>query len=182
MDIQNKFSKSVAGVAFVTFSILLIPLVAMLLTDEVVWTLTDFIVAGILIFGTGFTYKLITLNKSNNFYKSAAGLALGTPFVLVWANLAVGIIGSEDNPANLMYFGVLAVVIIGSVIAKLRPKGMTKAMVSTAVAQLLVTIIALISGMQNLSESFVMEIIIINGFLILLWSTSGLLFRYSAEK
>ena len=28
--------------------------------------------------------------------------------ILVWMNLAVGIIGSEDNLANLMYIGVLA--------------------------------------------------------------------------
>jgi hypothetical protein len=33
-------------------------------------------------------------------------------------NLAVGIIGSEDNLANLMSGGVLAVAIIGAIIIK----------------------------------------------------------------
>ncbi len=50
-------------------------------------------------------------------YRFAVGVALAAAFLLVWMNLAVGLIGSEDNPANLMYFGVLAVGFIGAIIA-----------------------------------------------------------------
>jgi hypothetical protein len=49
-------------------------------------------------------------------------------------NLAVGIIGSEDNPANLMYGGVLAVGIIGAIIARFEPHGMARALVATTLA------------------------------------------------
>jgi hypothetical protein len=42
-------------------------------------------------------------------------------FILIWMNLAVGIIGSEDNPANLMYGGVLAVAIVGAFMVRFRP-------------------------------------------------------------
>jgi hypothetical protein len=40
------------------------------------------------------------------------GLAVGTALFLVWSNLAVGLIGSENNPANMMYLGVLAVFLL----------------------------------------------------------------------
>ena len=36
-------------------------------------------------------------------------MAIVAAFLLIWINLAVGINGSEDNPANLMYGGVLTV-------------------------------------------------------------------------
>jgi hypothetical protein len=54
----------------------------------------------------------------NRAYRAAVGVAIAAAFILVWMNLAVGIIGSEDNPANLMYGGVLAIGIIGAVIAR----------------------------------------------------------------
>ena len=41
--------------ALATVLILLLPLITMQFTDEVIWNLADFIVAGILIFGFGLT-------------------------------------------------------------------------------------------------------------------------------
>ena len=82
----------------------------------------------------------------NSAYRAAVGVALAAAFILVWVNLAVGIIGSEDNPANVMYGGVLAVGIIGAIIARFQPHGMARALVATALAQALVAVIALIAG------------------------------------
>ena len=45
--------------AVVVALILLIPLVAMQFTSEVNWTLSDFVFAGVLLFGTGLTYELV---------------------------------------------------------------------------------------------------------------------------
>jgi hypothetical protein len=47
-------------------------------------------------------------------YRSAIGVALAAAFILVWLSLGVGIIGKDGDPANLMYFGVLAVGIVGA--------------------------------------------------------------------
>lgn len=52
-------------------------------------------------------------------------------------NGAVGIVGSEDNPANLMYGGVLAVGIVGAVIARFRAEGMARAQGSVALIALI---------------------------------------------
>ncbi len=75
-------------------------------------------------------------------YRWAVGLALAAALIMVWISLAVGIIGSEDNPANLMYVGVLAVGFVGAIIARLRPRGMARAMFATAIAQTLVLVVA----------------------------------------
>ena len=78
-------------------------------------------------------------------YRSAVGIALAAAFILVWLSLGVGIIGKDGDPANLMYFGVLAVGIVGAIVARLRPQGMSRALFATALAQALVAAIALIA-------------------------------------
>jgi hypothetical protein len=52
----------------------------------------------------------LTLRASGSLaYRFAAAITIGVCFLLVWFSLAVGIIGSEDHPANLLYAGVLAI-------------------------------------------------------------------------
>jgi hypothetical protein len=101
------------------------------------WTETDFAFAGALIVGTGVTFELAARMTNNNAYRAAVGVALAAAFLLIWINAAVGIIGSEDNPANLMYGGVLAVGTIGAVIARFEPDGMARALFVIALAQAL---------------------------------------------
>jgi hypothetical protein len=101
------------------------------------------------------------------------GVALATALLLVWINLAVGIIGSEDNPANWMYLGVLAVLVIGALITRFRPQGMARVLSATALAQAIVTVIALITQ----QELDTLEILLLNGFFVALWVGSAWLFR-----
>ncbi|MBD2104300.1 hypothetical protein [Leptolyngbya sp. FACHB-261] len=112
-------------------------------------------------------------------YRAGSGLALVAAFLLVWLSLGVGIIGKDGDPANLMYFGVLAVGIIGAIIARLQPQGMSRALFATALAQALVAAIALIAGL-GLPWSGPAEILLLNGFFIALFAGSGWLFRRSA--
>ena len=77
----------------------MVPLIAMQFTDEVVWTLGDFVVAAVLLMGTGVSYEFLARKAGSVAYRSAVGLALAAALFLVWMNLAVGIIGSEDNPS-----------------------------------------------------------------------------------
>ena len=67
-------------------------------------------------------------------------------FLTVWINLAVGIIGNEDNPMNLMFFGVLAVAMGGAIIARFRAAGMRKAMYAAGIAQIAVFAAAAFMG------------------------------------
>lgn len=113
-------------------------------------------------------------------YRSAIGVAIAAAFILAWLSLGVGIIGRDGDPANLMYFGVLAVGIIGALIARFRPRGMARALFATALAQALVTVIALIAGL-GLPWSGPAEILGLNGFFIALFVGSAWLFRRAAH-
>lgn len=182
MNSISNFYKYVAVLAAVTLAILLIPLVAMQYTNEVVWTPGDFIFAGSMLFGTGLAYKLITLKGDNITYKIAVGLALFSGLFLVWANLAVGLIGSEDNPFNLVYFVVLAVGLIGALAARFRSKGLMWTLFTMAFVQAVITVIAFLMGMQDLPHSSVAEILGVNAFYIFLYVLSALLFRHAAFR
>ncbi len=173
--------RAAVGVAFATAFILLLPLLAMQITDEVVWDLADFVIAGALIFGTGLTYVLAARKAGNIAYRAAVGVALAAAFILVWMNLAVGVIGTSGDPANLMYIGVLAVGIIGAILARSRPHGMAGALFATALAQALAAVIALIFGLGS-PWSGPVEILALNGFFVALFVGSALLFRYAARE
>ena len=77
------------------------------------------------------TFELTARMTGNTPYRAAAGVTVAAAFILVWINLAVGLNGSEDDPANLMNGGVLAVAIIGAVIAPFRPRGMARTLAAT---------------------------------------------------
>ncbi len=160
--------------------LLLLPLFAMQVTDQVVWDVADFAFFGALLVGAGVTYELAARMTGNTAYRAAAGVALAAAFLLVWVNGAVGIIGSEDNDANLMYGGVLAVGIIGAIIARFQPDGMARALFATALAQALVAVIALLAGLGS-PWSGPGEILILNGFFVALFVGSAWLFRKAAR-
>jgi hypothetical protein len=173
--------RSVVGVALVTALILLLIFVSMQITDDMNWSVFDFVFAGAVIFGTGLTYQLVTRKAGTMAYRFAVGLALAAAFLLVWVNLAVGVIGSEDNPANLMYGGVLAVGFIGAIIAELRPQGMARVLFAMALAQAAIAVIALILGL-GAPWSEPAEIVYVNGFFVTLCVGSALLFRSAARE
>lgn len=162
-------------------AVLLLPLVAMQFTDEVNWDVADFAIFGVLLVGAGVSYELATRIKGDTAYRAGVGVALAAAFLLVWVNGAVGIIGSENNDANLMYFGVLAIGVIGAFISRFQPSGMALALFATALAQASVAVVALIGGLGS-PHSGPLEIISLNGFFIALFVGSGMLFREAARR
>ena len=44
------------------------------------------------------TYELAAWMTGNRAYRAAVGVAVAAAFLLVWINLAVGIIGTETTP------------------------------------------------------------------------------------
>ena len=89
--------------------VLLTPFLAMQFTSGVNWTRFDFIFAAVLIGGVGLLFELTVRMSDNKAYRAAVGLALAAGLLTIWANGAVGMIGDEDNPLNLMFAAVLAI-------------------------------------------------------------------------
>ncbi len=159
--------------------LLLLPLIAMQFTDEVSWSVGDFVVFGAMLLAVGIPFELAVRSSGDATFRWAVGVALGAAFLLVWMSLGVGIIGADGDPANLMYGGVLAVGIIGAVIARFRPRGMARALVATALAQAVVAAIA-IFGRLGRPWSGPLELALLNGFFVTLFVASAWLFRRAA--
>jgi hypothetical protein len=74
--------------------LLFLPLIAMQLTAEVNWTLTDFIAAGILLLGAGLGCEFVLSKVKTTKYRIAICAIILLLLLLLWAELAVGIFGS----------------------------------------------------------------------------------------
>ncbi len=158
--------------------ILLLPLLAMQFTTEVAWDFADFMIFGALLAGAGGAYELAMRVSGHRAYRAAIAVALAAAFILIWVNLAVGIIGDEGNPANLMYVGVLAVGIIGAIITRGQPPGMARTLSVMAFAQALVPVIALLFlKIAPISGPAGLIILVLNIGFIILFVGSALLFR-----
>jgi hypothetical protein len=145
------------------------------------WTASDFVFAFVLMFGAGATYEVISKKMTNNtWYKMAVGLAVLTGFLLLWVNAAVGIIGSEDNLANVLYFGVIAIGFLGAIIARLEAKAMAKVLFTVAAVQMAVPAFAFALWQPPFTLG-VVRVFMLNAFFAMFWVGSGLLFRQAGK-
>ncbi len=97
MNINEKLktgNKRILLLFAAVIGILSIPLIAMQLTNEVNWTAFDFLIMGILLFGTAIIIELIIRNVKT--LKARIILCAVVVFILliIWAELAVGIFGT----------------------------------------------------------------------------------------
>lgn len=118
--------------------------------------------------------------SNNTIYKTAIGVTLVATLMLIWLSLGVGIIGADGDPANLMYFVVVAVAIIGSIITRLKPAGMSLVLVAMAYVQALIAVIAVFAKL-GLPWSPPLEILLLNGFFVVLFVGAAWLFRRAAR-
>ncbi|MCX2741053.1 hypothetical protein [Pontibacter anaerobius] len=87
-------NKRLIGILLTVAFLLLIPLMGMLLTNQVDWSLFDFIVMGILLLGTGLTAEFVMRRVKNKDYRLLIIAGILLAFFLIWAELAVGIFGT----------------------------------------------------------------------------------------
>ena len=74
--------------------LLLIPLIAMQLTNEVNWSFFDFIIMGGMLTITGLLIGIILKKVKNYKYKKILIVTILLIFLLIWAELAVGLFGT----------------------------------------------------------------------------------------
>jgi len=121
---------------------------------------------------------LRTPMNNSTAYGLAAGLALAPAFVIIWMSVAAGLIGIEDDdPANLLYVGVLAIGFLGALIARFQPRELARVLFATALAQAVVAVIAL--NYPNTASPT--AIVLLHGLFVALFAASALLFRYAAK-
>jgi hypothetical protein len=175
-------TRTVMRWVLITAGVLAVPLLAMLFrigvpdpgsgADGVNWGPMDFAIVGVLVLGSGLLYEYASARAVNVAHKAAVGIAVAAGLLLIWVNLAVGMIGDEGNAANLMYVLVLAVALIGASIARFEPREASIAVFATAAAHAVVAVIALVAGLGPTLPA--------DAFFIAAWVASGLLFRQAS--
>jgi hypothetical protein len=150
-------------------ALLLLPAIAMQFTREVNWDATDFIVMGILMAFPLALYEVASRARQPMAYRLGVAVALAGGFLLIWVNLAVGIIGSEDNPINAWYLAAPMIALAGSSIALFKPTGMMWAMIGAAASLFAIFVYALIT-----TGYFALPITL---FFAAFWATAAALFR-----
>jgi peptidoglycan/LPS O-acetylase OafA/YrhL len=91
MTIRNK---RLTAIMLTVVLLLLIPFIAMQFTGEVKWSPSDFIVAAVLLAGTGILCELVLRKVRKISQRIALCATLLTALLLVWLELAVGIFGT----------------------------------------------------------------------------------------
>ena len=138
------------------------------------WSLSDFVIMGVLLALACGTVEVGLRMSRNVAYVVAVILAVGTSFVTVWANMAVGMILSERNPENLVFLGVILIALIGSVLVNFGARGMAKVMLAAGIAQALIAVVVAVVPLDDLYTSSLI------GAFAVPWLLSAALFRNAA--
>jgi hypothetical protein len=150
--------------------------VAPRVTDEMAWDPADFLLVGLMLAAACGAWELAMRKTGSRAYAAGAIVAAGTAFLLVLVNGAVGIVGSEDDPANLLFFGVLTLALGGAIVVRFRPEGMARTLAVTAGAQ--VAAGALAAAMVRDVPGFALG----TAMFVPLWLLSSRLFARAAAK
>ena len=119
----------------------------------------------------------------NTAYRFGAAVALGASFLQVWMNLAVGIVGREDNPVNLGFYLVVVAAGACAFTALGRAEAMARAMLAVAGMQaLLASVIATAPSTVRDDPKGAIGVLVLSGIFAALWLSAAALFHKSARQ
>lgn len=121
------------------------------------------------------------MKSPETYYRLAVGVALATVLFLILGIGALGIIGAGGRPDRI-YAAVLAVLVLGTVIARLRPGGMALALAATALAQAVVSATALLAGLHQVNGASVVDIVGLTAMYAGLFGVAAWLFWRAADQ
>lgn len=116
-------------------ALMVAPVLAARLTDEMAWDPADFILVAIILAAACGAWEFAIRKTGDRAYAAGAIVAAGAALLLPLVNGAVGLIGNEDDPVNLLFFGVITLALGGAIISRFRPREMARTMAVTAGAQ-----------------------------------------------
>jgi hypothetical protein len=180
--IRREFKRRMVLVAVFTLFILMLPLIAMQFTNEVNWSAADFLVMGSLLMLAGLSYVFLLSLARHWSYRLAAALCALASLLLIWVNLAVGIIGATNNPLNLLFAGVILVVLVSVLNAKRSHEILAKGMYTAATLQMVIPILVLTLGDEQLAlDQQGFTSLIACGVLAAMFLLAGLLFSRNKQ-
>jgi len=138
----------------------------------------EFALLGLVLAGLFFGFRALTRRlPDNRAYRWGVGLAIAGMFLLFWVNGAVGIIGSENNDANMLYFGIILIGVLGSSVVRARPAGMVWVAATMAGAMILISVVALVGGWGVSGPIWPNDVLFITAFFAAIWGGSAFCFK-----
>lgn len=146
------------------------------------WTASDFVVMGTLLAAILGAYEFLAGRAPGFAYRAASVLTTLGLFLLIWMNMAVGVIGTEQNGANAMFAAVIAIVAGGGILASFRPRGMRLTLFTAAAAQAAIGVIAVAGNLGYEDPNWPRDVIFLTLFYTGLWAVAGTLFGLSGDR
>jgi hypothetical protein len=87
-------NKRLIGIVLTVVLLLLVPLISMQFSDDFNWSAADFVIAGVMLLGTGLLCELVMRKVKTPRRRLVFCLVLLAVLLLVWAELAVGVFGT----------------------------------------------------------------------------------------
>jgi hypothetical protein len=147
--------------------VLVLPLVS-----NAPWTASDFAFAAALLGGVGLAFEFIVRRSGTPAYRFGALLTVAAAALTVLINGSVGMIGSEDNPYNLLFLGVPVIALVGAVFARFEAPGMMRATAVAGIAQLA----AGVAGLPTDTRGAVLSMLFAG-----IWALAAAAFRKAAS-
>lgn len=166
-----QMAKTMLRVALGALAALMVPIVASRVVEGWNWPARGFVFVYVLFFATGMAYALIARKMSAWSYKAGVGLALFAGFGLGWSNMVH--VADSGNPANLAYYSVLVVGIMGALLARLQARGLAYTLFAMAVTLALIAVMLPSGAPPDLARNMAIG----HAVLVTFFAASGLLFR-----
>ncbi len=150
-------------------------------TNAFDWDGFDFVAMALLLGGAGTAVELSASRSRSIDWRAGAGFAVVAAVLLIWINLAAGIIGTEANAMNLLFLVLPAVAFAGSFAVKFSPSAMARVMALSAFALALVPPVAWIF-VPRLPPADIAEALALTCFFAALWLLSAWFFKRAARE
>ena len=128
----------------------------------------------VLFFLTGMVMALVARRMGVWSYKVGVGVALVAGFALGWSNMVH--VADSENPANLVYYSVLAVGCVGAWLARLEARGLARTLFAMAATLALIAVMLPSGAPPYLARNMAIG----HGVFVALFTASGLLFRHAS--
>lgn len=169
-----QLGKTVLRVALGALAVLMVPLAASRVVEGWNWPAKAFVLVYFLFFATGMAYALIARKMGVWSYKAGVGVALAAGFALGWSNMVH--VADSENPANLVYYSVLAVGIMGALLARLQARGLAYTLFAMAATLALIAVILPSGAPADLARNMAIG----HRVFVALFIASGLMFRHAS--